>query len=696
MVYFCDRSLFSCYGRTVKAGIFAVFLCWILPCCHPSSARLSGHSAYIERIFSNADSFGSDQKERAFAYIDSIYRLFPHPAPEDLYRKYEYKGNCLLEKRDYSRAMIYTDSLLEIVHKESDQKEFAKDYGRALFQKGDVLQGEKQYNDAFLYYFKGAQAIENTLDTCVLSEYSGRLGTICYTQARYREGITYYLKSFGELSRCMEEKDAFKKFVYQQGNLDNIALCYEKMGMNDSAAFFYDSALSYIRHNERSFLADYRESRFVETAKGVIYGNQGDIYFRNGDTSGAEALYRESIMINSQKEYANGDAQITLAKLAGLFLAGRRYHEAEETMEELRQSLVTLPVPDAELLRRQLLWHYSDSMHRTADAYGYLQAYIRLKDSLHDGDRPADVNEAMQHLAHEYELDLLKRQDELKTGYLVIAIIFLVMILIIVGLVWYNWRRSGENVEELTRLNLRIGNHNKHMQKALGALEQSQRENTRMLKVVAHDLRNPIGAIGSIASLLVKKPDLPAAYRAMMELIMTSSQHSLEMITDLLHVNTTREEMKEEPVDMQAVLQYVVDLLRFKAEGKQQHIELRTVPLTLPANREKIWRVLSNLVTNAIKFSPANTNIVVELIRTGDRARISVQDQGIGIPEQHREKVFDLFSEAKRRGTSGEESFGLGLSISKQIVEAHGGAIWYESTEGVGTTFYVELLFERK
>lgn len=74
-----------------------------------------------------------------------------------------------------------------------------------------------------------------------------------------------------------------------------------------------------------------------------------------------------------------------------------------------------------------------------------------------------------------------------------------------------------------------------------------------------------------------------------------------------------------------------------------------------------------------------------------DAVTISVSDQGIGIPPEMKDKIFDMFTEAKRIGTKGEQPFGMGLAIAKQIVEAHGGIIWCESVPGIGTTFYVEL-----
>ena len=240
-------------------------------------------------------------------------------------------------------------------------------------------------------------------------------------------------------------------------------------------------------------------------------------------------------------------------------------------------------------------------------------------------------------------------------------------------------------------LNLRVNEQNSQMQKTLIALEQSQADNTRMMHIAAHDLRNPIGGVTTAASLMLEDHSRPLEDREMLELIKKSGQNSLELVSDLLQLQTRSGEMKKEPVELLKMLNYCVGLLHFKAEAKGQRISLQGAPLTAPVNEEKLWRVISNLITNAIKFSPRGATVVVQLEKKPDVVVISVEDHGIGIPEEIKNRIFDTLSVPKRPGTAGEQSFGLGLSISKQIVEAHNGRIWFESKVGNGTVFYVEL-----
>jgi signal transduction histidine kinase len=131
--------------------------------------------------------------------------------------------------------------------------------------------------------------------------------------------------------------------------------------------------------------------------------------------------------------------------------------------------------------------------------------------------------------------------------------------------------------------------------------------------------------------------------------------------------------------------------MRLKAEEKGQRIELDAGHFTVFVNRGNIWRVICNLIANAIKFSPSGTTIKVLMLKKENNVVNTVDDCGIGIPNNMHDKIFDMFTEAKRQGTIGEQPFGIGLAISKQIIEMHGGKIWFEGKPVNGTMFHVEL-----
>jgi signal transduction histidine kinase len=177
----------------------------------------------------------------------------------------------------------------------------------------------------------------------------------------------------------------------------------------------------------------------------------------------------------------------------------------------------------------------------------------------------------------------------------------------------------------------------------------------------------------------------------MLSLIKASGSDSLKFVDDLLNRESQLKELQKEPVNLYTLLTYCVNLLEYKANEKNQKIILNGSYILINVNREKIWRVFSNLITNAIKFSPPKTTIRVNLEITLDNVFVSIKDQGIGIPEEMKKDIFNISVDTKRLGTSGEQTFGMGLIISKQIIEAHGGKIWLESEPSKGTIFFVEL-----
>ena len=159
-----------------------------------------------------------------------------------------------------------------------------------------------------------------------------------------------------------------------------------------------------------------------------------------------------------------------------------------------------------------------------------------------------------------------------------------------------------------------------------------------------------------------------------------------------MHLDLPIGRLQLEMIDLSRLLETCVSTLQFKAGEKKQTIHLEAEPVTLLADHDKLWRVIINLLDNAIKFSPNAADIALTLRRQGNKAVISVSDKGVGIPKNIEGKLFTVDAAVKRLGTAGETSFGLGLAIVSQIIKAHGGTISVHSEEHQGTTFRIELL----
>jgi signal transduction histidine kinase len=241
----------------------------------------------------------------------------------------------------------------------------------------------------------------------------------------------------------------------------------------------------------------------------------------------------------------------------------------------------------------------------------------------------------------------------------------------------------------------RVKSENALLVQLTDRLRSLNEQKNKFLGMAAHDLRNPIGGILGYSEMLLED-ELADEQRTVVSKIESSSKFMLRLLNDLLDISQIESgklELNLERCDVASLVRQNVELNRIIAAKKQIGIEL-DVDAGLPvitADPAKFEQVLSNLVSNAIKYSFPGTQARVSLAKHEDGVKISVRDQGQGIPAEELSKVFQEFEKTSVKSTAGEKSTGLGLAIVKRIVEGHGGAIGVESTVGEGSTFWFTL-----
>jgi len=237
---------------------------------------------------------------------------------------------------------------------------------------------------------------------------------------------------------------------------------------------------------------------------------------------------------------------------------------------------------------------------------------------------------------------------------------------------------------ELTRLNAR-----------LVELDQVKSE---FVSVAAHQLRTPLTGIKWTLSSLLKEGEktFSADQKKILEDAFKATNHLIELINDLLNVARLEEGRFGFNIRQQSLLPLAQKIAeRFRLAAKEKGVTLITrLPEELPLfmlDPEKMDIVLDNLLDNAIKYTPSGGNVEFAIAMEGDRAKISVKDSGIGIPDAQRHRMFSKFFRAQNAQLKQTSGTGLGLYVSKNIVEKHGGALSFESQEGKGTTFIIIL-----
>jgi signal transduction histidine kinase len=229
-------------------------------------------------------------------------------------------------------------------------------------------------------------------------------------------------------------------------------------------------------------------------------------------------------------------------------------------------------------------------------------------------------------------------------------------------------------------------------------LEKAHRAKSAFLAGVSHELKTPLHAIIGFARVLRRKSHGPLTPRQeeYLRLILTNGEHLLGLINDILDLSRIESgtmEITLRDVNITSILDECVRSLGALAEKKSLRIQQRrgsAIP-AVRADRNKVKQVVFNLLSNAIKFSPSGAVIRLEtaLGEYGDEIRISVSDEGPGIPPEDRERIFEPFIRLDTAGAP--DGTGLGLSIARKLVELHHGRIWVESLPGKGSTFSFTL-----
>jgi len=669
-----------------------LFWCFLMLLNSCVKRQVPFDAAQFQPVIDSAQAeYDNGSAAKAIAHIDSVFGRYKNI---DLGQKFDYYNlnysYNIHKVKNSAQAMLYADSMLDLFNNPEKKLKYTRDYALANFNKGDLLFDAGRYNEAYRYYYQGKVIANNSFDVCSFSDYSYRMGMIMYKQGHYNEAATYFKNSYSEHSTCTL---TFRTFYRRQELLNNAGISYSKINKNDSAMYWFKQGLALIDNNAIRFNSS---RNLLDVARGVIYGNQANIYIKQGNYSLAKQLLKKSFDINLRKGNDNQDAQLSELKLAHIYYDSNEQDSLFSLLQTVRQQSDTIKNQDVRADWNYLMAKYLIKKGDAKTALAYFGNYSRLKDSIAAKQKmlkEADVNEQIKRLEKNYEFDKLKRDSEVQNILLKVAVVFAILLLIIISLVYSNWQRSKKNVAKLDDLNNQINEQNITLNNALLELNESSQEKDHILRTVAHDLRNPIGGISSLSGLMLDDAETDEQKQSI-GLIKQTSDNSIELINEILEAtNNKKTELKKALVDINSIISNSVELLRFKAAEKNQEIKtfLLDKPMELLVNREKIWRVVSNLISNAIKFSPDGSIIWATTQATEDEVEIWVIDSGIGVPDDLKDKIFNIFTEAKRPGTAGEKSFGLGLSICRQIIESHGGKIWFENNPGGGSKFCIRL-----
>jgi two-component system sensor histidine kinase/response regulator len=256
-------------------------------------------------------------------------------------------------------------------------------------------------------------------------------------------------------------------------------------------------------------------------------------------------------------------------------------------------------------------------------------------------------------------------------------------------------RRSYDNERKLTEeKTIAVERSKNQISIQKDQLEQSNIEKSKLMSIVSHDLRAPLVNIKSFLELLSQN-EINAEDRAMMEkALLQSTTNTLEMLSNLLHWSRSQMEgtnMRLLPIDLHDTLSSTLEMEKMFAWKKEIALDYH-IPsqLTAIADVDMLQLVVRNLISNAVKFTSTGGNITVKAEPIASECRIAITDNGNGISEEKQEDIFSIKA-APSYGTNNEKGVGLGLVLCKEFIERQGGRITFESSLGIGSSFFIYL-----
>ncbi len=627
-----------------------------------------------------------------------------------------------LEETDTSAASNYAAQSFEYARA-------ARDEGRMAYF--DLFMGKRfsqagRYDSARVRLMAVLKRAETAQDTDLLVRAYSQLGWNDMEIGEYREALDYHLRAQDLAVRshdsvalglaynslgCLfiDQKDRANALMYlskslfcakrtgdlrtQAAVLNNIGLNYADTNASPNGIHSsLDTALSNFRRS-----ADLYETLDDRVQRARVLGNIGAVFEREGTLDSALYYYRQSVVLHDNSDASSTYTAGAYASLGNFFLSVRRNDSAFYYLNRAKD------IDERAGARRGLYDRYmslAKAYAQTGDfkqAYEYLDKGTALHDSLFNGDKSrilADMEGKYQ--SSKKEAEIATQGEELSRQRLITyAIILVAIALSIISVLIYRSDRHKQRAnEELAR--------------AKDRAEASERLEKQFLANMSHEIRTPMNAVLGMTRLLLET-ELVQKQRDYLEAIAASADNLLVIINDILDLSKLQAgkmEFERAPFRLREVTNHVMEIMRFKAEAKGLKLIIdidESAPDVVIGDSTRLNQILVNLMGNAIKFTEqGSVTLAASATAMGPVVgqdhtmvvRFAVRDTGIGISKEKIHTIFESFSQAETETTRKYGGTGLGLTISRTLVELQGGAISVQSEFGHGSEFSFTTPYE--
>lgn len=586
---------------------------------------------------------------------------------------------------------------------------------------GDLHQQRNNPSSAVAHYLMASDQYKEANKLGRVVEVYHRVATV-YRQHDHFERALKYASRAQELANQIKDDSLIAMSAYQLGRV------YEEVGKHLRAQKSYKVALDlFQRYDKSAELSD-------------MYHHMAEVQERMGDLNETLDLHQKALSIRADINDSSRMAK-SYFELGNLFAAkddvaqAINYHKkAADIRDQLghsfekAQNYIKIGELSSDQGNLNAAANYANRALHIANSFNALELKVEaLKLALNthirlgNMDRAASLQDSLEelqdslevlkeeqqqrnltfHLRTKEKVDSLKQlqkaqedqqaQLEREHFLLIIAIIVALALVIILLLLYnrYRYRRHQENL---------LLNKNEELENLNHRLEALNEEKNDIMQAVTHDLKNPLAGIIGLADIILSEADTMSREEVMdfMKQIENSAQKMNDMIRKLLDIRTIElggHDMEIRPTNITELVEEVIKNNAQRAKEKDIDINsnIADAPEMVMGDHTAIQRVLDNLVSNAIKYTPKGKRIKLNLLQDNGDMRVEVTDEGPGIKEEERQKLFKKFSRLSNKPTDGEDSTGLGLYVAKQLTEEMNGKIGCDSELGEGSTFYLTL-----
>jgi len=650
-------------------------------------------------------------------YFDSLHSAYAYATQDTDRSDILLELATALENEDTATAMSYATQSLEYAEKARDPHRIAR---FELFQ-AHLYSNAGEYDNARATLQEAVSSAERIGDSDLLAQAYSLLGWNDLEIASYDEAFDYFLAGLNIVQARHDSTgigDAFNNLgcLYLDQMEPETALKYLRLALTSEPKAHNAMAIAAIYNNiGRSFnsgsmrmlpfearldssLHYFRQSEELYRKLGEhdqrarVLGNIGSVFEKKGVADSTLYYDRKSIEMN----LAVGPNTIYTAsaylQLGNVFL---QLHRTDSALYYLN---LTRAIDEHIGARRGLVDGYLSLAKAYAATGDYPSAYdfLTKSNALHDSIYNVDKSRILADMEAKYQASKSERQIALQDRelehdrFINYSIIGVALVLCLVAGLFYR------NERKLRRINTELA-------AAKERAEASERLEHQFLANMSHEIRTPMNAVLGMTTLLLDS-SLSTKQRDYLEAIESSADNLLVIINDILDLSKLQAgkmELENIPFRLRDVTGHAMEIMRLKAEARgitlTQEIA-ESAPHIVVGDPARLSQVLMNLLSNSVKFTErGSVKILISAVTAGERqmkVRIAVRDTGIGIPREKLNSIFDSFSQADAETSRKYGGTGLGLTISRTLIELQGGHIGVESEPGKGSEFSFTIPYE--